>query len=198
MRGAIGEKCLGVTGRKWKGLAPSVLPGLTFGLAAGLLAGLVGCRMNGFRARGELASAGGELGTWRSTPIGCSRDPFDGLPPGESKSVVTLIWEDPARNDSDMVRDRDRWTRQDAPLRLELGRGAKGNAGSYIGSLAMVRATGTTRLDGSVCKELSVETSERPGRFEESKPALSGTLRMDCRVKGSRLTGAVRFEGCKY
>ncbi len=154
----------------------------------------LGCERGSFRAQGALSSVGGALGTWRSTPAGCSRDPFDALPIGESRSVVTFLWEDPAAHESDFVRDRDRFTRDDAPLRLEIAHEGVG----WAGSLIMVRAKGGVRLDAGDCTTLRLETEERPASHPEGKPSLRGALTMDCWLNGSHLMGDLQFSGCSF
>ena len=82
-------------------------------LAAALA--LSGCGRGFFTAHGTVASEGTRRNTWRSTPQGCTRDPFDGLPADKSQSIATLLWADPATRDP-KIDNRD--TAPDAPMRL--------------------------------------------------------------------------------
>ncbi len=152
---------------------------------------LAGCDPGFFKAEGTVASDGGGLGRWTSAPEGCSRDPFDGLGRAHTRSVLTLLWNDPSVKDP--LRDKHRATAPDAPMRLEIARAATG----YEATLETVKSVGT-RLDGSVCGRLEVETAEHRAEFREGQRTLSGTVKMDCRVKGSHLTADVQFSRCDY
>ncbi len=143
-----------------------------------------------FYARGSLASDGGTIGTWSSTPQGCSRDPVDGRPPAQSSTVLTFLWNDPSMRDP--LRDLHRFHAPNAPMRLELWREP-----GYALKLDTVK-TLHTRLDPTVCSTLKVETHETPKTIPEGRPTLSGTLQLDCRVADSHLTANIAFKRCDY
>jgi|GEM_PF-1636506 len=153
---------------------------------------MVGCERDFFHASGTLGSEGGTLGTWRSTPNGCSRDALDGMSMDATKTVATFLWEDPLVHDSDP--NLHRWTIPDRPSRLDLSQGATG----MVAELVTVRVPASTRLDSRVCSVLSVDRAERPAAYTGGRPVLDGTLRVDCFVKGSRLTGTVKFKSCEF
>jgi hypothetical protein len=155
-----------------------------------LLVAVPGCEHHFFRARGAIGSQGGGLGTWRSTPIGCSRDPLPGLPP-QSQTVATLLWQDPAQFDP--WHDQHRATAPNAPLRLELSRGN----GGVTANLDTVRVEGV-HLDETTCPVLRLTTAEGNPAIQSGRPTLGGELTLDCRVRESRITGTVHFSGCEF
>ncbi len=155
------------------------------------LLGLTGCS-HYFHATGTLASDGGEIGTFRSTPEGCSRDPADGLPASMSSTVLTFLWEDPAVRDI-RLRDNHRQAAPNAPLRLEISR----QGGAYVLTLNAVKSVGT-RLDGNTCTTLRVDTQEGPPSVAEGRPTLGGTVQLECGVAGSHIMADIRFERCEY
>ena len=75
-----------------------------------------GCQSGFFSERGTMASDGPYPNTWKWHPQGCTRDPFDGLPVGQSKSIVTLLWANPGLRDPSLSIPS---KSPDAPLRLE-------------------------------------------------------------------------------
>ena len=138
-----------------------------------------------------MASHGGALGTWRTTPEGCTRDPFDGLPASESTSVLTFLWDDPGIRDP--LRDLHRPTELDLPLRLQVARAA----GGYSLQLDNVKTRGT-HFDSGTCATLTVETHETPRTLPEGKPTLAGSIRFDCPTDGGRVTADIHFQRCEY
>ncbi len=152
---------------------------------------LPGCEHGFFTATGFLASDGGALGTWRSAPLACSRDPFDGAPIGTSTSVATLLWEDPSVHDP--WRDEDRPHAPDAPMRLELTR----DAGAYRAVLTTVKTLGTP-ITQDECTRFSLESWEQPPASAKARPSLAGHLLMDCRVHGSHVTADLAFRHCEF
>ncbi len=150
-----------------------------------------GCDRGMFQVAGSVASAGGELGTWRSAPLGCSRDPFDGKPVETTASVATFLWEDPSMHDK--LRDKHRPMAPDAPMRLELAR--RNNAVSA--SLTTVKIKGTLLQPGD-CTRLQLDTQERPAAIPGGRPTLGGLLTMDCNVRGSHVTADFSFRRCEF
>ena len=142
-----------------------------------------------FFASGKVASSGGDMGAWRSTPQGCSRDPFDGLPPGASSSVLTFLWNDPA------VRDplRDQHRVPDTPMRLELERVPTG----YTIKMDTVKTHGT-EFDSRTCNRFAVDVHEAAPDIPEGKPTLAGSVRFSCPAAGGNLMADVRFKRCDY
>ena len=131
------------------------------------------------------------MGTWRSTPDACTRDPFDGRPLSESDSIATLLWEDPSLHDPN--RDQNRPKAANAPLRLEVAR----DGGGYRVGLVTVKNEGT-RIGSADCSVLSVETVEQAPVTSGARSALKGRVQMDCQVRGSHVTANVRFERCEF
>jgi hypothetical protein len=150
---------------------------------------LTGCRY--FAASGDVASSGGDLGAWRSSPEGCSRDPFDGLPQGKSRSVLVFLWNDPSERDP--LRDLHRPTAPDAPMRLELESVPTG----YNLKLDTVKTEGT-RFDSRACSSFAVDVHETAPDIREGKPTLAGTVRFSCPANGGTLSADVRFKRCDY
>ena len=144
-----------------------------------------------FSANGTLASSGGDLGTWRWTPQGCSRDAFDGLPAGASSSVVTFLWNDPGVRDP--LRDLHRATAPDVPMRLEVERVPTG----YTLKLDTVKVQGT-QIDSRVCSSFAVDVHQAAPDLPEGKPTLAGRVRFQCPSNGGTLTADIRFQRCAY
>jgi hypothetical protein len=160
------------------------------GLALLACLALAGCGRY-FSASGTVASSGGDLGVWRQTPEGCSRDPFDGLPAAESSSVLSFLWNDPSVRDP--LRDLHRSTAPDFPMRLELARVPTG----YTVRLDTVKTQGT-HFDSRACTSFSVEVHQAPPDIAEGKPTLAGRVRFICPANGGTLTADVRFKRCDY
>jgi hypothetical protein len=151
---------------------------------------LTGCNKY-FAARGIVSSPEGHLGAWSSTPPGCTRDPFDGLPISETSSVLTFLWQDPSIYDP--LRGPHRFTAPDAPMRLTLSRAGT----AYAIGIDTVKTEGT-HFDSIACTTFAAETHETPKTIPEGRPSLSGTLRFDCRTAASHITANIRFNRCEY
>ncbi len=156
-----------------------------------LVLALTSCYRYVFAAHGTVASNGGTLGPWNSKPQGCSRDPQDGLPIGQSATLFTFLWEDPASHDP--AREQNRAIAPDAPKRLDLTHTASG----LTATLDTVKTHGTV-FDSSNCSLLRADTQEHKPDIREGKPSLAGHLQMDCRVQSSHLTADVTFTRCEY
>lgn len=123
------------------------------------------------------------------SPQGCTRDTFDGRPPGQSTSVLTLLWSDPGKRDGKLDNTT---VAPDAPMRVEVARTPGVVATVYT------KQTGGTRLDAGVCRTLRLETWEEVARYPEGRATLAGTLAMDCTAGGSHVIADLRFSGCEY
>lgn len=151
-----------------------------------------GCERHFFRAHGKLASEGGSFGDWASTPQGCSRDPSDGRPDGESATVASFFWENPAARDAKL---RENFGRDapDAPFRLDMLR----DGGGFAGRLQTVKTPGTL-LDRTNCVAVRLEGRDQAAAYQAGRPTLSGVLTLDCRVRGSHITAQIQFDHCEY
>ena len=58
--------------------------------------------------------------------------------------------------------------------------------------------SGRTRFDGRTCTRLQLTTHEEGAAVTEGRPTLAGTLGMDCRVTGDRVTADVEFKQCEW
>lgn len=105
---------------------------------------------------------------------------------------MSLLWIDPVRRDVSRA-DGHQFMVADAPIRLDLSR----TGGEPIALLETVRTLGT-EFNLRNCHTLTLETQEERATVPEGRPALGGTLRMDCQVRGSHVTAEIRFEGCDY
>jgi len=150
-----------------------------------------GCEHHFFDVHGNIASDGGELLAWRTSPQGCSRDPADGGSPENTATVATFLWEGPTRKDRP---EQHKGRSTPGPLRLEIARSGTG----FVGSLTATSHPNGVTLDGSVCKDLTLETHPGPPQFSGGKPTLAGTLVLDCMTHGSHVTANLRFSGCTY
>ena len=139
-----------------------------------------------------MSSVGGTLGTWSVTPQGCSRDAFDGLGQGQTRSVMTLLWQDPAAHDPH-YHDHAREHAPDVPMRLDVMRDDGG-----LAALLETLHTHGTRLDGESCKRFALTAHEEPAAVEGGRPTLAGRLEMDCMVKGSHVSADLRFRRCEF
>ncbi len=154
---------------------------------------MAGCGRHVLPVQGFLTSTGRDLGVWRSQPDGCSRAPFDGLPIGQSRSIITFLWQD--RTFIDPVRQtHDDPATPQAPVRLEVAREGSG----YVASLATAKTDAATRLDTHLCSVLRLQSQEGPKVIREGKPTLRGRLQLDCTLKGGRLAADLTFAGCGY
>jgi hypothetical protein len=156
-----------------------------------------GCAHHYFKVEGSLASDGGELGTWRSRPLGCSRDPVPPPQVGVYEDVATLLWDDGL--------SRDNWRLAHSPYqgnkpgRLELWRRKDGpEAGKIYGRMEMQKPVSAVTLDPSHCGILRLETGQGQRLIEGGRPTLKGTLVMDCQVGTSRVRGDLEFSGCEF
>ena len=160
-----------------------------------LVLSLTGCYR--FSARGTVASDGGTLGQWNSKPQGCSRDPQDALPVGQTASLFTFVWEDPASHDP--AREQNRAIAPDAPKRLDVAR-----TGSNLTVTLNTVKTHRTIFDAATCSLLRADTDQHKPDIREGKPTLAGHLQMDCRISAgtgdspSHLTADVTFTRCEY
>jgi hypothetical protein len=157
-----------------------------------LLLSISGCSRGFFTARGVLTSDGGTFGHWSSKPQGCSRDPIDSRPSATSASIASFFWEDPAAHHI-TLRDQNAPHAPDVPLRLDLLR----EDGTITARFQTVKTPGT-RLDATVCTTLAIQTTESPATYTNGRPTLSGTVQLDCRLKGSHLTGNFHFQNCEF
>jgi hypothetical protein len=163
---------------------------LAFALA--LAAGVTGCEPS-FRAHGNVSSVGpASKDNWRSTPQGCTRDPFDGRPPDKTRSILTLLWEDPSMRDPKFY---DTGTAPDSPMRLEFSRA---DSVSQISATLHTRYKAGVPLDTRVCSAFHLTTHEQPAQLPTTRPSLSGELALDCQAAGNHIAASVRFQGCEY
>ncbi len=156
-----------------------------------LVLSLTGCYRSVFVAHGTVASNGGALGQWNSQPQGCSRDPQDNLPIGQTSSLFTLLWEDPASHDP--AREQHRGIARDGPMRLDIARVGPG----FTATLNTVKTRGTV-LDSSTCSLFRADTQQHKPDIREGKPTLAGHLQMDCQTQASHITANVTFTRCEY
>jgi hypothetical protein len=124
--------------------------------------------------------------------MGCSRDPQDGLPEGQSSTIAAFLWDDKLSRDP-------RYQRHSAgapniPGRLEISHAGSGFAGVFESQ----KPPASTPLDDTVCSTLQMTTYEGKPIIKGGKPTLEGTLRMDCKVAGSHLSGELHFSGCEF
>jgi hypothetical protein len=110
----------------------------------------------------------------------------------QSKSILTLVWEDPGMRDS-MVDNT--WAAPDAPMRLEFSRS---DAGPEPTATLHTRYRAGIPLDPRVCSTFHIETHEQPAIAPETRTSLSGELALDCHADGNRITANVRFQHCEY
>jgi hypothetical protein len=163
-------------------------------LTLALLLAAVGCRSEFFSESGTMASTGNYRNTWNWHPQGCTRDPFDGLPVGESKSIVTLLWENPGVRDPTLGSPE---KAPDAPLRLEFTPAPGAAAGEVAATLHTIDNPGLS-LDNRVCSTLRLRTHEHSAAHPGGRPMLSGELHLDCRVNDSHYTADLEFSHCEY
>lgn len=159
-----------------------------------LLLVAVGCNSDTFTEQGAMRSQGNYRNTWQWHPQGCTRDPFDGLPVGNSKSIVSLIWENPGFRDVKLSNPN--WS-PDAPLRMDFEPARSGDRGEVQATLHTID-TGGILLDKSVCSTLKLQTQEHAAGQAGGRPTLSGELELECRVHDSHMTATIQFQGCEY
>ncbi len=159
------------------------------GAAVLMLCGLTGCEHHFFSVHGRIASEGGTLGTWRSAPLGCTRDPQDGAKPDQPTSTLAeFLWSDPRKLDRppDPLPER--------PVRLTLSQ----NHGAYAGTLRMVQRPDVIAFGPGECTRMDIETHETAPQIQGGHPALAGRVQLDCRIEGSHVTADLRFSGCEF
>ena len=155
---------------------------------------LTGCSGGFFAEKGTLESVGTSHNTWKYRPQGCTRDPFDGQPVGKSRSIVTLLWGNPALRNPHFGPPGQT---PDAPLRLEFMPAPGGAEGEVVATLHTLYQGGIL-LDKSNCRKLQLQTQERPPDRAGARPTLAGQLELDCRADTSHLTAKMRFAHCEY
>jgi hypothetical protein len=153
-----------------------------------------GCRNDIFTEHGSLRSHGNYHNTWDWHPQGCTRDPFDGLPVGQSKSIATLLWAHPGLRS---LKWADVFWNPDAPLRLEFLPARDGEPGDVVATLHTAQYGGIL-LDKKVCSTLKLHTQEHPASYPGGRPTLSGELELDCHANDSHITGNIQFKRCEY
>ncbi len=153
-----------------------------------------GCRSDHFTQRGSLRSQGNYRNTWQWHPQGCTRDPFDGLPVGQSRSIATLLWANPGLRNSKLSNPNNS---PDAPLRLEMLAARDAQPDEVMVTLHTVDQGGIL-LDKTSCSTLNLQRHENPPDHPGGRPTLSGELQLDCRANQSRITGKMQFERCEY
>jgi len=152
-----------------------------------------GCRPDHFTEHGNLRSQGNFRNTWLWHPQGCTRDPFDGLPVGQSRSIATLLWANPGLRNSKLSNPNHS---PDAPLRLEM-QAPEGQPDEVVATLHSVDQGGIL-LDKTSCSTLTLHTQENPPNHAGGRPTLSGELQLDCRTDESHLTATIKFDRCEY
>ena len=168
----------------------SARPRLRVPAVALLVCALTGCEHHFFSVHGRIASDGGGLGTWHTSPLGCTRDPQDGAQRGQPTSTIAeFLWRDPGTKDDPPD------PMPEEPLRLILSHTGDGR---YAGTLRLTQHAGDVPLDSKVCARLEVETHEIAPQIKGSDPGLAGRVQLDCRAEGSHLTADLRFSGCEY
>ena len=166
--------------------------GLVLGLA--LLLAATGCQTDTFTEHGTMRSVGNYRNTWQWHPQGCTRDPFDGLPIGKSRSILTLLWENPGYRDPKLANPNHA---PDAPLRLEF-MPARGDESGQVAATLHTIDTGGVLLDNSDCSTLKLQTQEHAAGVTGRRPTMSGELELDCHANDSHITAKVQFERCEY
>jgi len=151
---------------------------------------LSGCQRGFYAAHGTVASHGGPLGHWSRPPEGCSLAPFDGLPPGQSGSVVEFAWRHSRPGYWRKQGPEDRWAQ--GPEMLDISRAANGITASF----KLVQTRLPVQLSASDCTELRLDSHPGPPVVPGAPASLAGHLLMDCNVNGSHLTGDIAFRGC--
>jgi hypothetical protein len=163
-------------------------------LAMAVLLAATGCQPDVFTERGTMSSVGSWRNTWQWHPQGCTRDPFDGQPVGKSKSILTLVWENPGLRDIRLANPN--WS-PDAPLRLEFAAASGGAPGEVVATLHTIDTAGIL-MDRRTCSTLKLTTAEHPPLRPSGRPTLSGELELDCRANESHITAKVSFQRCEY
>ena len=155
---------------------------------------LTGCSNGFFAEKGSMQSVGPYPNTWKHKPQGCTRDPFDGLPVGKSKSILTLLWANPGLRDPLFGPPGHSI---DAPLRLEFEPAPEEAPGTVRATLHTIDQAGLI-LDKSNCSKLELNTQEHAPVRPRGRPTLSGQLELDCHANNSHITASVQFDRCEY
>ena len=155
-----------------------------------LLFAVAGCKRS-FTSQGSIASQGSGINTWHAQFQGCTRAPFDALPAGQTRSILTFIWQDPGIRDPAM--DHHLLDHPDFPMRLEFSRSDRGT----VATLHTLRSAGIL-LDRTVCSTFDLQTQEQALATPGSRASLSGALALECGVKQGHITANLHFENCKY
>lgn len=164
------------------------------GAVLSLLLVATGCQNDIFSEKGSLRSQGDWRNTWQSHPEGCKRDPFDGSPVAQSRSIATLLWAHPGLRNSKLTNPR---FSPDGPLRLELQPDGAGQPGDVVATLHTTQKGGIL-LNKAACSTLKLETQEQPADHIGGRPTLSGEVQLDCRANGNHITGTIKFQRCEY
>ena len=162
-------------------------------MVSGALGCGMGCTHHFFKAEGTIGSEGkGPLGTWRSAPEGCSRDPVVAPEGLQGKTVATMLWDDMITRDEFAVQHTR--NRKSLPARLDLWRTETG----VVGQMETQRPAAVMALDRSVCRQLEMTASEGRPSIKGGRPTLGGVITLDCEGGGNHLSGRVEFSGCEY
>ncbi len=154
-----------------------------------------GCERRFFWSKGTVASEGGRLGHWDLAPRACARGLGVTLGAGRLQSVATLLWED-QRLRGKKYRDHALERASDLPLRLDLVQDDAEGKG-LVAVISTMKSAGT-RMDGTNCRKLQLDTHEEGAALPEGRPTLAGTLMMDCAVNGNHLRADVQFRQCEW
>jgi hypothetical protein len=156
---------------------------------------LTGCNSTAFHATGAVANDVPVLrDAFRSVPQGCTRDPFDGRPAGQSTSIAAFVWEDPGIRDS-AVDNRD--TAPDAPMRLEFSHLSPDPA-SPVEATLHTRYKAGIPLSPRVCAQFQFSSRQNPPHPPETRPSLAGEFVLDCRNHTDHITADVHFRNCDF
>jgi hypothetical protein len=156
---------------------------------------LLGCGPASFQARGKVSSISQQRrDTWSSTPVGCTRDPSDGKPIGQSRTIATLLWVDPGHYNP-RLDNRDK--APDAPMQLDLLH-SDTISGMPVYAVLHTRYKAGILLDSQSCQVFEASTTEAPPKAPMTRPSLSGTLHFDCQVNQNDLRASVTFQHCEY
>jgi hypothetical protein len=153
---------------------------------------ITGCGPTFFSSKGTIASSGGELGQWSSSPAMCDREEFD----GDSSKLIRMEFAGPPNTDPD--RDVHQTNQRKGPYELNVAK----NGSGYMAQIKLfndvpgVDGIQGVILDSSSCRTLTFDRTEHTAGFGEMHPTLNGTLVMDCTYKQSHVTANIRFKKC--
>jgi hypothetical protein len=151
---------------------------------------LMGCGSKLYSNKGGMTGAGGALGNWSQSPVGCIRN--SAYKNEGQRSVATFLWRDQRVLESGPGYN-DIW-KNDTPIRLDLQQEGSG----YTGVLRTFKHQSGWRIEKSSCAQFEFTSSERPAREAKGRPVLDGELKMDCAVAGGRATADISFAGCGF